>query len=717
MNCDINILKESSNKNKLTIFVGAGVSKSSGLPSWEDLIKMIKSELSINDDETDYLKIAQLYYLACGETVYYQKIRKFFPENIEPTEIQRLIFELNPANIITTNWDILLEKTAQDNGFIYDVISKDEHLVQSELENHIIKMHGDFRSNNIVFKEDDYINYKNDFPLIENYVKSILSTNAILFLGYSYSDINLKQITKWLQNNSKVMPPMFLVVFKEDRNQSKYLNNFGIKTIVIDKEDTKYGLDQDSNKLATFLSYLNSNYENYDDIQKISDLDIVNIVYNKLKPLDKLNAISLKQIQSTLTNCGFSYQQFSYKSGEVENLIFLKFYDILLSYDINKDLRVIFNKFRVILNNSNDNNSNEIKEKISTIISILHKANIDGYIKTDDRNSAHQQIEDFYIFKIPKTIDHTKKQLCNFSFINFEENENDIKSLMKKVFFYYQKYKPLKAYRLNEKIIKLCLKQENYIQLFLAMFNQNILLNKIKDPAYLEDTNKKDKYQIAQDNMELKPYNLDEKFYEFPKPIQKVLQDIKPFVNYDYLYKLVSEIDDELDKKVKQKKAIENNGGMTWDTNVTRNYSKQKNLINFVFNNFIMMERSYEFLAINKKLIKISIVRQMQNKYFTFDKMELFAIIKYISYKDLIELLDEFESKQFKIDTKTLNWLTIKCFPNVIVLFYENKTLYSHFINELQNILYILSLVVLNTKQIKIILKQLKILIHNSNFS
>jgi hypothetical protein len=85
LNCDINILKESNNKNKLTIFVGAGVSKSSGLPSWEDLIKMIKSELSINDDETDYLKIAQLYYLSCGEIVYCQKIKELFPENIEPT--------------------------------------------------------------------------------------------------------------------------------------------------------------------------------------------------------------------------------------------------------------------------------------------------------------------------------------------------------------------------------------------------------------------------------------------------------------------------------------------------------------------------------------------------------------------------------------------------------------------------------------------------------
>ena len=108
MNCDINILKNSNDKNKLTIFVGAGVSKSSNLPSWGDLIEMFKSDLSINDNETDYLKIAQLYYLSCGETVYYQKIKEFFPENIEPTIIQKLIFDLKPANIITTNWDILL---------------------------------------------------------------------------------------------------------------------------------------------------------------------------------------------------------------------------------------------------------------------------------------------------------------------------------------------------------------------------------------------------------------------------------------------------------------------------------------------------------------------------------------------------------------------------------------------------------------------------------
>jgi len=60
-------------------------------------------------------------------------------------------------------------------------------------------MHGDFNNHNIVFKEDDYLDYQYNFPLIENYIKSILSTHTVLFSGCSYNDINYKQIMKWLQ--------------------------------------------------------------------------------------------------------------------------------------------------------------------------------------------------------------------------------------------------------------------------------------------------------------------------------------------------------------------------------------------------------------------------------------------------------------------------------------------------------------------------------------
>ena len=716
MKFEINILKKYNDNNKLTIFVGAGVSKSSNLPSWEDLINKIKTELSISNSETDYLKIAQLYYLSCGETVYYQRIKEFFPENVEPTIIQKLIFDLKPANIITTNWDILLDKTAQDNGYIYDVISKDDHLVQSELENHIIKMHGDFNHNNIVFKEDDYINYQYNFPLIENYVKSILSTNSILFLGYSYSDINLKQILKWIQNNSKTMPPMFLVVFKEDKNQSKYLENFGIKTIVISNEDKTFSLDSYSNKLATFLTYINPDKEFINNINSMSDSEIVRFVFNKLQPLDKLDSILLKQIQSTLTNCGFSYQQFTYESGEVKNLVFLEFYDTLLTYDINKKKRKIYNKFREILNSYSANYSDDIKNKIKTIESIFYKANIDGYIKTDDKNSIHKRIEEFGFFTIDRQINQVENELCNFEFNDFETNENDIKILMKKAFFYYQNYEFLKAYRLNEKIIKLCLKQQNYIHLFLAMFNHNILVMNLKQ--YLHNIGSGKEYKTADEAWQYKiiPYNLDKKFYELPKTVQDVLYEIKPFISYDYLYRFASEVDEELDKKTKQKKAIESNGSMTLDTNITRNYSKQKNLINFILNNFIMMERNYQFVIINKKLIKISLIRQMQREYFTLDKMELLATIKYITHKDLIELISDFEDFKLKIDSKTLNWFTIKVFPNIVKLYIDidnDKVINSRFSNELKNILYVCRLAELDQKQLKIVLEQIRTLINS----
>lgn len=703
MSYDLNILKNSIDKNKLSIFVGSGVSKSSNLPLWEDLICFIKKELSLGSKENNNLKIAQLYYLSCGESVYYQKIKEFFPESVEPTKIQKLIFELSPSNIITTNWDNLLEKTVQNNGFIYDVISKDEHLVQSELQNHIIKMHGDFRDNNIVFKEDDYLNYSNNFPLIENYIKSILSTNTILFLGYSYNDDNLKQVIKWIQNHSRIKPPMFLVVFEEDKNQSNYLENFGIKTIVAKKGDNP------SKKLAIFLTILKNTKEEGLDIESMSDLEIVDFVYHKLKPLDQLSAILLNQIRSTLTNCGFIY-------GEIDgkNLILLEFFDEILTEDINEKTREIYKKFKKILKIKN--HTKEIERIISKIISILYKANIDGIVFGKDVS----QNRTYEILKISKkSINQNEEQLCNFEFNDFETNENDIKILMKKAFFYYQAKEYLKSYKLTKKIILQCLKQKNYIQLFLAMFNHNVLLSRLKHPSILNNIGNNKKYKTVSESWQYQAqsYDLDKQFYELPKIIQKVLKDVKPFISYDYLYKFFSEIDNELTKKQEQRINIKNNNNGFFDSDVTRNYSKQKNLIHFVIGNYIMIEDELVFKKINKQLIEISLIRQVQNKHLTLDKMELFATIKYIEYKNLIQILENFEQK-LNLTTKNTNWLIKKVLPNIVKIFNENKTFISYFNDELKNIIYLLvSVQSLNKLQLEMVLVQFKELINNSKIT
>jgi len=191
----------SANRNKmLALFIGAGISKTSDthgnkLPNWADLIENLKSELN-ETREHDYLKIAQLYFLTFGEHKYYNTVKKFFPDTIESSIIHEMIFDLNPEIIITTNWDTILDNAIKKQGYLYDIVCSDAELVKSTLPKKFIKMHGDFSHHNFVFKEDDYINYSEHFPLIENYIKGIITTHTVVFLGYSYNDIDIKHIIK-----------------------------------------------------------------------------------------------------------------------------------------------------------------------------------------------------------------------------------------------------------------------------------------------------------------------------------------------------------------------------------------------------------------------------------------------------------------------------------------------------------------------------------------
>ncbi|EFA7713429.1 hypothetical protein GA486_23345, partial [Escherichia coli] len=176
---DLNEILNASQDNKLVLFIGAGFSKFSEtelikIPTWRELINELKDDLGLSE-ENDYLKIAQLYFLQYGQNSYVKKVKSII-RDLKPSLFHKMLFELNPHYIITTNWDSLLEKTAQDIGLAYDLVSSDVDLAQSHLDKKIIKMHGDFRQNNFVFKEDDYLQYSQNFPLIENFIKGIFST-------------------------------------------------------------------------------------------------------------------------------------------------------------------------------------------------------------------------------------------------------------------------------------------------------------------------------------------------------------------------------------------------------------------------------------------------------------------------------------------------------------------------------------------------------------
>ena len=113
-----------------------------------------------------------------------------------------VILNLLDSDIITTNYTDFIEREAKNRGYIYKVICQDKDLAYVKRENVIIKMHGDFEHDNFVLKEDDYLQYSNNFRLMETYIKSIIATNVVLFVGYSFNDPDVKQLFTWVKSVS-----------------------------------------------------------------------------------------------------------------------------------------------------------------------------------------------------------------------------------------------------------------------------------------------------------------------------------------------------------------------------------------------------------------------------------------------------------------------------------------------------------------------------------
>jgi len=200
-------IKKSINENSLILFVGAGISANSNLPTWGELIQSFKIELNLeNDRSDDYLRIAQYYYDTFGKNQYTKKIEEVFSSKgiSKPNELHKLIEKIAPKHIITTNYDSLLESQFESGLLKYSVVAEDKDIPYTSSERYLIKMHGDFSKKNIVLKEDDYLDYALNFPMISTLIQSLIMNNTLLFVGYSLGDSTFNSIFRLIQNTFKL---------------------------------------------------------------------------------------------------------------------------------------------------------------------------------------------------------------------------------------------------------------------------------------------------------------------------------------------------------------------------------------------------------------------------------------------------------------------------------------------------------------------------------
>ena len=195
-------MKEYLRRDKLVIFVGAGVSKNSGVPTWGRMVRTFAEQMDypvekLSTDE--YIRIPQYYYgmdESEGHRDYYETIRKIISPETEPNILNELIAQLHPKHIVTTNYDKLMDKVAEG----YEVIRQDKDLLKVDSNNYLIKMHGDIDNvEEVVFKETDYLQYSETHRLMETFLKSLLIDHVFLFVGYSLNDYNLNTFTNWIE--------------------------------------------------------------------------------------------------------------------------------------------------------------------------------------------------------------------------------------------------------------------------------------------------------------------------------------------------------------------------------------------------------------------------------------------------------------------------------------------------------------------------------------
>ncbi|MFC0513509.1 SIR2 family protein [Mucilaginibacter angelicae] len=313
---DIEVLKKAIDSHKLVVFGGAGVSIDSGVPLWAELIKALSEGIDLPCYEVDDLRIAQMYFNDRDAKEYTEKVRsvlKHKKTNYNP--IHSAIFDLRPEHIITTNYDEHFEQVIRDKALPFSVVTKDEDFPFSLSTNLLVKMHGDLSDVNIVLKEDDYLDYSLSHPLIEGFIKSVFASKVVVFIGYSFSDINLKQIIHHVRTIlGKNFQNAYLLTMDDNMHaiQKDYLKNKGVKVIAYtdgtgDKGDdliegflrgdnhlhkTYYqdqeGLSPKGQKLYNFLRFVS----NYDvPLEKLKNQHPIEKIYHSLKRFEDLPAI------------------------------------------------------------------------------------------------------------------------------------------------------------------------------------------------------------------------------------------------------------------------------------------------------------------------------------------------------------------------------------------------------------------------------------------
>ncbi|TRN53732.1 SIR2 family protein, partial [Pseudomonas syringae] len=223
------------------VMVGAGFSRSAAstgeaskkLPLWNFFSQRLADELG--SGSTDPLRLAEEYCAYFGKQALHDLIKKEINDAAwVPGDLHKSLLELPWSEVLTTNWDTLLERaSAKVHHPIYSLVTKQEDLSNARSPR-IVKLHGTIDiTKDLVFTQEDYRKYPHQYAAFVNFSRQVFIENELCLVGFSGDDPNFLQWAGWVRDHLALHSRRIYLVGALGLNAAKrkYLESINVAPI------------------------------------------------------------------------------------------------------------------------------------------------------------------------------------------------------------------------------------------------------------------------------------------------------------------------------------------------------------------------------------------------------------------------------------------------------------------------------------------------------
>lgn len=202
---------------RASVMVGSGFSRNAAKvqpgagdpPMWNELAREMARKLYpevVNGGTAlthDVLKLAQEYETGFGRSDLHKFLKQCVRDNdFTPAEAHLRLLKLPWRDVFTTNWDTLLERTAERIAERSYSVIRDMDEIPLLGQPRIVKLHGSFPAHfPLIFTEEDYRIYPRKSAPFVNTVQQAMMETVFCLIGFSGDDPNFLQWSGWVRDN------------------------------------------------------------------------------------------------------------------------------------------------------------------------------------------------------------------------------------------------------------------------------------------------------------------------------------------------------------------------------------------------------------------------------------------------------------------------------------------------------------------------------------